>query len=235
MALRSYPPGAIALGRLLFGLATIEAVPATRKPVTRSGWPWIAVLGTIWFGIPMILFPIAQQSVASSIAGMLTGSMLIFAVFVGMVWHHQMPQRPTLIGVLVGFGGILMISSPKVVGEEAAPWGISLILFAVLLYAISVHIAAPLQQRNGALPVVMRVLAVSSVVVFPLSLFGFADSDPEPLPSPALVALGLLATAWPPVALTTLVGRTGAEHGPVSVYFIPVVAAVLGWTFLART
>lgn len=48
------------------------------------------------------------------------------------------------------------------------------------------------------------------------------------------MALGALATGVAPVALTTLAGRTGVDRWSVSVYFIPVVVAVLGWTVLGE-
>lgn len=62
VALRSYPPGAIALGRLLFGLAAIAAVPAARKPVTRTDWPWIAVLAVS----SVVVFPLSLVGFADS-------------------------------------------------------------------------------------------------------------------------------------------------------------------------
>ena len=44
----------------------------------------------------------------------------------------------------------------------------------------------------------------------------------------AMVALGALGTGVAFVAFSTLLGRVGATRGSVTIYFIPVVAIVLG-------
>jgi drug/metabolite transporter (DMT)-like permease len=44
----------------------------------------------------------------------------------------------------------------------------------------------------------------------------------------AMLPLGLLGTGLAFVAAATLVGRVGAPRGAVAIYFVPVVAIVLG-------
>src|SRR5688572_11702424 len=61
VGLGSFRPGVIAAARVLLGVATLAVIPAARKPIQRSDLPSIAFLGLIWMGIPLSLFPIAQQ------------------------------------------------------------------------------------------------------------------------------------------------------------------------------
>jgi drug/metabolite transporter (DMT)-like permease len=44
----------------------------------------------------------------------------------------------------------------------------------------------------------------------------------------AVVALGVFTSGLAYVAMATLVGRAGATRGPIAIYFVPVVATVLG-------
>jgi drug/metabolite transporter (DMT)-like permease len=46
----------------------------------------------------------------------------------------------------------------------------------------------------------------------------------------AMVALGVFGTGLAFIAMSVLVGRAGATRGAVAIYFIPVVAMLLGVT-----
>jgi drug/metabolite transporter (DMT)-like permease len=50
-----------------------------------------------------------------------------------------------------------------------------------------------------------------------------------------MIALGSIGTALTYVWFTTLVGRVGATRGSVTLYFVPVVAILLGALVLAES
>ena len=64
----------------------------------------------------------------------------------------------------------------------------------------------------------------------PLGLLGLGDSSFSLRAALALLALGVLGSGVAFIAMATLVGRAGATRGSVAVYFIPVVAIILGVT-----
>jgi drug/metabolite transporter (DMT)-like permease len=109
--------------------------------------------------------------------------------------------------------------------------GVALLLFAVMCYGVGVNLAVPLQQRYGALPVLLRSLAIAALLTLPLGLAALPLGEITLGSSMALLALGSLGTGIAFVAMTTLVGRAGATRGAVATYFIPIVALVLGVTF----
>ena len=49
------------------------AVSQSAHPARPRDRRRVAVLGVVWIGIPLILFPVAQQWIDSSVAGMLNG------------------------------------------------------------------------------------------------------------------------------------------------------------------
>src|SRR5699024_7399806 len=61
IGLQAFSPGVIAMVRILLGAATLALFSRARQPVDREDLPKIALLGLTWMGIPMILFPTAQQ------------------------------------------------------------------------------------------------------------------------------------------------------------------------------
>jgi drug/metabolite transporter (DMT)-like permease len=218
IGLEALQPGVIALARVALGVAALALFPAARRPLGREERTRVALLGVIWAGLPLLLFPVAQQWIDSSVAGMLNGAVPL----AGAAWAVLLLRRPLprthAVGLLVGFAGVLAISWPELQGSRATMVGTSLVVLAVLCYGLAVNLAVPLQQRHGALPVLLRAQLAALALLAPFA-WG---------PVLAMLPLGILGTGLAFVLMTTLVGRVGGPRGAVATYFIPVVAIVLG-------
>ena len=81
-SLESFEPAFITAGRIMLGFATLAAFPAARRPIDRSDWPSVALIAVVWMAVPMFLFPVAQQWISSSQAGMINGAVPLFAAVV---------------------------------------------------------------------------------------------------------------------------------------------------------
>ncbi|MDF2096646.1 DMT family transporter [Aquibaculum arenosum] len=237
LGLQGLHPATITWLRLLFGVATLACMPAARRPLPRAEWPMVALLGTVWMAVPFLLFPVAQQWIASSLAGMINGAAPLFTAAVAALCYRRAPRRWQLAGLLIGFAGVLTIYWPTLDEMQATALGAGLILLATLFYGIAFNLAGPLQKRNGALPVIWRALLVALALSTPYGLYGlqFADGNALWFTLPAMAGLGVFATGLAFVAFVTLIGRVGAPRGSVTVYFIPVVAILLGVALLGET
>jgi drug/metabolite transporter (DMT)-like permease len=232
VGLEALEPGVIAVARVALGVAALALFPAARRPLDREDRTRVALLGVIWAGLPMILFPVAQQWIDSSVAGMLNGAVPL----AGAAWAVLLLRRPLprvhAVGLLVGFAGVLAISWPELQGSRATMLGTSLVVLAVLCYGLAVNLAVPLQQRHGALPVLLRAQLAALVLLAPFGLWGLRGSQFAWGPALAMLPLGILGTGLAFVLMTNLVGRVGGPRGAVATYFIPVVAIVLGVVLL---
>jgi drug/metabolite transporter (DMT)-like permease len=231
LGLEALEPGVIALARVTLGVMALALVPAARRPVLRQDRLRVAFLGVIWAGLPMLLFPVAQQWIDSSVAGMLNGAVPL----AGAAWAVLLGRpllRVHLVGLLVGFAGVLAIFWPQLDGSRATTVGASLVVLAVLLYGLAVNLAVPLQQRYGALPVLVRAQLAALVLLAPFGLWSLPRSRFELGPVLALLPLGVLGTGVAFMWMTILVGRVGGPRGSVAAYFIPVVAIALGFVVL---
>jgi drug/metabolite transporter (DMT)-like permease len=234
VGLEAFRPGVVALARVALGVAALALFPAARRPVERQDLPRVAFLGLIWAGLPLALFPLAQQWIDSSVAGMLNGAVPLF----GAAWAVLLLRRPLgrtqTLGLLVGFAGVVAISWPEVQGSRATTLGAGLVVLAVVLYGLAVNLAVPLQQRYGALPVLLRAQLTALVLLAPFGLWSLPGSRLEWGAALAMLPLGILGTGLAFVLMTTLVGRVGGPRGAVATYFIPVVAIALGVAFLGE-
>ena len=234
IGLRTLEPALVATFRLLFGVAALLLVPGARRRIDPAAWPATAVLGLTWTGVPFLLYPLAQQTVDSAVAGMVNGAVPIATAVVGVLVSRRLPGRRALAGLALGFLGIVAISLPTLQGTSATVGGLAMLLGAVVLYGIALNLAAPLQRRYGALPVLLRAELVGLAVVTPFGLAGVPSSSFPLTTMLAMLALGALGTALAFVALTVLVGRVGPARASVTIYCTPLVAIVLGVVVLGE-
>lgn len=234
IALDAFRPGVVSLVRVLFGVTTLALFPQSRRPVGRGHLPRIVLLGIVWIGIPMILFPVAQQWIASSVAGMLNAAVPIFTAIWATALLRMFPGPRQMIGIGIGFLGVIAISIPELADSSSTMLGVSLVVLAVFLYGLASNLAVPLQQEYGAMPVLLRAQLAALVILVPYGLFQISGSTWAMRSALIMLPLGVLGTALAYVLMATLVGRVGGTRGSIATYFIPLVSIALGVLILGE-
>jgi drug/metabolite transporter (DMT)-like permease len=232
-ALDDMEPGLVTLLRVGIGCLTLAVLirlsPAARRiRIDRRDWPRIVVVGITWVALPFTLFPIAQQWIDSSLAGILIGALPLFTAALAAVLLRRRPNRLQTIGLLIGLIGVVLVGVPALGEEDSTALGVVLVLLAVSSYAVAVNISVPLQQRYGSVPLMARALGVATVLVVPFGLVSIPGSSAGAQSIASVIVLGIFPSGLAFLAFTTLSGRVGATRGAVANYFVPVVALVLG-------
>lgn len=235
IGLETFRPGVVTLARVGLGAITLALVPRARTPIERGDRGRVAFLGLIWIGIPLSIFPIAQQWIDSSVAGMLNGAVPITAAIFATILLRTLPGWRQLIGIGVGFVGVVLISMPEITDTSSTALGALLVIVAIVLYGLATNVAVPLQQKYGALPVLFKAQLAALIVVVPYGLLEMGGSTWSWPSALAMIPLGVLGTALAFVFMATLVGRVGAPRGAIAIYFVPIVATVLGVVFRDET
>ncbi|MCP2337992.1 DMT family transporter [Actinomadura rupiterrae] len=218
----------VALGRSGLAVATLALVPAARRSLPWRAWPRVALLGLVWMAVPFMLFPLAEQRVSSSMAGMLNATAPLWTAVFTTIAGRRLPGARLVGSLLIGFLGVAVMTWPSASGSAASWVGVALVLAATVLYGVAFTLAGPLQQQYGALPVIWRALLVSLVLQLPAGIVAGPPADVTPSGVLAVGALAVLSTAVAFVAFTTLAGRVGSARASVAVYLVPAVALVLG-------
>jgi drug/metabolite transporter (DMT)-like permease len=224
----SFAPGVVAFARLGLGALTLAFVPRAHRKLERVDWSRVAALGVLWMAVPFFLFPMAEQRISSALAGMMNGAVPLFSALFAALFLRRLPGARQLAGLLIGFVGVVAIALPAVRAARFTAFGVALVLLAVFLYGLSFNLAVPLQQKYGALPVLFRAQVVALAATAPVAAAQLPASEWSWASALAMVPLGVLGTGLALVAMTTLVGRAGAARGSVAIYFLPLVAVVLG-------
>ncbi len=235
IGLDAFEPGVVTLLRVGFGALALVLLPGARRSVPREDLPKIALLGITWMALPLTLFPIAQQWIDSSVAGMLNAAMPLLTVLISWLIFHTPTGPRRLFGVAVGLVGILLIGVPEASTAGTNAVGVGLVVLAVASYGVAVNIAGPLQQRHGSLPVIVRALAVATVLTLPYGIVGIPDST---FAWDSLIACFIVGAGGTGVAFVfaaSLTGRVGAVRASLVTYVIPVISIVLGVVFRDET
>ena len=231
--LAAVSPNGVTFLRILIGFSSLSLVPAARRPLLKADRPRAALLGVLWLAFPLSMFPFAEQHVSSALTGMLNGATPIFAAIVASVVARRLPSRAMVVGLAVGVGGAVLMAVPGFGAAAAASGqtrGVLMILAALVSYGFAINLAGPLQQRNGALPVIWRAQAVAVLLTAPLGVPAALRGTWSVRPLLALLALGALGTCVANLVSATAAGRLGPTRASASTFLMPVVALILGVT-----
>jgi drug/metabolite transporter (DMT)-like permease len=229
-ALESVRPAGLTALRITIGFTVLGLFPNARQPVLKHDRPLIALLGVLWLAFPLSMFSLAEQHVSSAITGMLNGSTPVLVAVVGVAFTKRIPTRMAQLGLLIGLLGAVCIAWPQLhrTGPTNNALGVGQIALALVSYGFAINLARPLQQRNGALPVMWRALFVALIVTMPLGIDAIGDANWKWNSVLSLIALGSLGTGVANAIVATAAGRTNSTRAAVTTFIIPVVSMILG-------
>ncbi len=228
VGLESMSAPSVAFLRVALGAIALMFYPPARRPVHRDAWPAIAVIGIVGNAGPALLFALAQQRVESSVAGMINAATPLAVLVVSIAMLRRSPGPSQVKGLLIGFVGVAFMASPNLVGADAQPVGVLLLLLAVCGYGISSNLIVPLQQTYGAPAIIMRALLVGAIPLAPWGIRETLDATPTIDSIVAVAILGVIGTGVARALAASLSGRTGASRGALVTYLVPIVAILLG-------
>lgn len=224
--------GVVPVARLAFGALALSCFPTARKSIAREDWTRIALLGFVAMTIPFYLYPLAEHSVSSSVAGMINGSIPITTVVAAAILTRTLPSRRRALAVVIGFVGIAFISFGSVGDDKGASvHGVLFLLTATCCYAFTSILSREMQLKYGTLPVLLWQEIAALTFSLPLGIPAFFDSSFSWAAVAALFVLGSLGTGFAYVMYGMLMVRAGAVRGVIGVFFTPIVATILGIVF----
>ncbi len=231
IGLDAFTPGMVAWLRLIVAVMVLSALPAVRRPIDRRDWPAVVVVSVAGNAGPALLFAYAEQTIESSLAGMLNAAVPLATASIAFMLGVRSLRRVHIIGLALGLGGVVMLSLPSSTGSGSAATGVLMVLVAVIGYALTGNVLVPLQQRYGALPVIYRAQAIGILLVAPFGLTNTGDNQFALGPFIAVAVLGGVGTGVARSVQATIAGRMGAPRASIIGYLVPIVAMVLGVAF----
>ncbi len=110
--LDAFTPVGVAFTRVAFGAVTLIILSlATKIPLPpRWSWKYIFVASLLWVSIPWMLFGFSETRVSSALAGIINGATpLMTLVAILLVFPEERPTKQQMLGLALGFIGILVV------------------------------------------------------------------------------------------------------------------------------
>src|SRR5690242_12783229 len=116
LALTGLSPIGITVTRCGLGAATLLVLALAgrqRLPRDRRTWGHLTVAAFFCNALPFALFSIGEQTVDSGLAGVLNATTPLWSVLIGLAVGTDRGLGPVRFGgLLLGFGGVLLIFAP---------------------------------------------------------------------------------------------------------------------------
>ena len=226
-------PSDIALYRILIGALFVNIFVRTKEKIDKADHIKFVIVSFFWMALPFYMFGIAEQTITSSLAGLINGSTPIFVAFIAVVFYRLRITKLQIIYIFSGFIGVGLITLSGEINELSFNIGAIFALIASISYGIAVNIVEPLIKKYESyivLKIVMRYASLLSLI-----LYGFTASFKVPTLQVSLIPMLILGIGGTGIAFLTyykLLDNVGRISSSFIVYMIPIFSIFFGYQFL---
>lgn len=206
---------------------------AARRRLPRGGrvWAHLAVAALFCNALPFLLFSIGEQTVDSGVAGVMNATTPLWSLGLGLVLGTERGLGPKrLAGLLLGFGGTLLIFAPWQESGLASRGALAL-LAAAVSYAVAFAYMARHLVARGIPPLALsaaQLLTATGLTALGLPASPHTESAPTLTGVLAVVVLGVFGTGLTFHLNTRLIADEGPTAAATVGYLLPVVSVALG-------
>lgn len=203
--------------------------------IRRNQLGWFFLAGVCGNLLPAFLFAIAVTKIDSSLAGVLNSLTPLCVLVLGAVFFRDRIPAGKWVGVLVGFGGLCLLS----LAQKDVDWSnmgyAALVLLATVFYGFNVNLVSHFLKDAPPLPIasisVTMMVIPAALVLWFTGFFDLNFSDSQVQWSLVnACTLGVAGSAIGTALFYWLVQRAGGLFASLVTYGIPFVA--LFWGFL---
>jgi len=190
-----------------------------------------AVLGLLGITLPFMLISYGETQISSGLTGVLVAPGPLFAAALApFVDPTEKVDRIGAIGLLIGFGGVVLLLGVDSVGDLGELLGGLAVLSAALCYALGALYAKNRFIGPGVPPLVMSFFAcaAAAVLTLPPAIVTLPGTSPDLGEIAAVVSLGVVGTALAFYLYYSLIAETGASQALLVGYMIPPTALFYG-------
>ena len=226
-----------AIRMLSAGLVLLPFAIRSFRRMQKKDLGLLVLTGILGSFIPAILFCVAETQIDSALAGMLNALTPFFVILIGAVFFQSKVAVQKMIGVFVGFSGMLLLFlSQKSGSANSNVFFAALIVVATLSYGLNVNMTNRYLKHVGSLDI--AAIAFVSLIPASLAVLSYTGFTQHQLSDIAVIksvsaasVLGIFGTAIASILFYMLLKRAGTLFSTMVTYGIPFVA--MGWGLLA--
>ena len=239
IATYSYGPVTIAFLRILLGAIPVVGLCLFKKikiEAFSKDWYWFASIGIINLVIPFFLIAYGVQKVQSNLAAILMASTPLSATILAHIFtDNEKINFIKVIGVLIGFSGIVFLFSDDILINENNIFSALLILGGSTFYVIGGLLTLKVSNKKNE-NVTASILIWATIFLIPILAYTEQPWNLKPrLDSTiSLIYLGIFSTGIAWLMRFRILKNNGLVFQAQVAYLIPIFGIILGYVFLGE-
>ncbi len=248
IATYSYGPVMIAFLRIFFGAIPVIGLCLYKKikiEAFSKDWYWFAAIGLINLVIPFFLIAYGVQKIQSNLAAILMATTPLSATILAHLFTDSEKINFTkVLGVLVGFSGIVFLFSDSILINDNNFMSAILILIGSTFYVIGGLLTLKVSNKANE-NVTSSILIWATIFILPISLILSYFNTTESLmfiqdlhfshrldSTISLIYLGTVSTGIAWLIRFRILKNNGLVFQAQVAYLIPIFGVILGYIFL---
>jgi len=222
----------------LWGFARVTG---RKIPTTPQVWGALLILGVLNNAIPFSLIVQGQTQITSGLASILNATTPLFTILVaGFFLTDERFSILRVLGVIVGFSGVILMVGPEALGGLGADfWAQLCALGAALSYGFASVFGRRFRElKVDPVMVATGQVTMSSLVLWPIALWIDGPQDILGLSFNAAVSmfgLAVLCTSFAYIVYFLILERAGATNISLVTFLVPISAIILGALVLGES
>ena len=237
IATYSYGPVTIAFLRILLGAIPVVGLCFFKKikiEAFSKDWYWFAAIGIINLVIPFFLIAYGVQKVQSNLAAILMASTPLSAtVLAHFFTSNEKINFVKVLGVMIGFSGIVFLFSDNILINENNITSALLILGGSTFYVIGGLLTLKVSNKKNE-NVTASILIWATIFLLPITAYTEQpwNLNPRLDSTISLVYLGIFSTGLAWLMRFRILKNNGLVFQAQVAYLIPIFGIILGYIFL---
>ena len=237
IATYSYGPVTIAFLRILLGAIPVVGLCFFKKikiEAFSKDWYWFAAIGIINLVIPFFLIAYGVQKVQSNLAAILMASTPLSAtVLAHFFTKNEKINFIKVLGVMIGFSGIVFLFSDNILINENNFISALLILGGSTFYVIGGLLTLKVSNKKNE-NVTASILIWATIFLLPITAYTEQpwNLNPRLDSTISLVYLGVFSTGLAWLMRFRILKNNGLVFQAQVAYLIPIFGIILGYIFL---
>ena len=196
-------------------------------------WKKLAILSVLNSAAPFFLLTFATLSITGGFAGILNATAPIFAAIVAWVWLSDRLGVSQIVGLVIGFLGVLVLVWNKVTLDfDGTTVAILAGIIAAIFYGVGGNFTKKYMGQMNSLAIATGTMTAAAIILLPIAIYLWPSEPVSTRSWIAAIIMGVASTGIAYILYFRLIRNVGPVKAITVTFLIPAFAMLWGAIFI---